>query len=65
MPPAVAMKAAPRPPPGNQYVRTVCCQPPELAEAVEKEVIDYEGYEEFPGVIYYALGSAALADPEY
>ena len=42
-----------------------CCQPPELAEAVEKEVIDYEGYEEFPGVIYYALGSAALADPEY
>ena len=27
--------------------RLLCCQPPELAEAVEKEVIGYEGYEEF------------------
>ena len=27
-----------------------CCQPPELAEAVEKEVVVYGGYEKFPGL---------------
>ena len=37
------------------------CQPPELAKAVETEVIDYEGYEEFPRLFLSALGAKALA----
>jgi hypothetical protein len=40
----------------------MCCQPPELAEAVEKEVVVYGGYEKFHGLFLSALGSVALAD---
>jgi hypothetical protein len=42
------------------------CQPPrpELAEAVEKEVVVYAygGYEKFSGLFLSSLGTAALAD---
>jgi hypothetical protein len=34
-------------------ISNCCCQPPELAEAVEKEVVVYGGYEKFSGLFLF------------
>ena len=47
-------------PPCSQTAVFVCCQQPELAEVVEKEVVVYGGYEKFSGSFLSALGTAAL-----